>query len=138
MHELSIARAIVGLVRPRVPPGTRLTRVCVSAGPLQAVDPIALSWAWQAATAGTPFSASDLRLTPAPWRLRCEACGRVFQADAWDAPCPCGGGDAERRCHPEGGDELILETLEVEPIAADDDAKFHPFTREVSGASADR
>jgi Zn finger protein HypA/HybF involved in hydrogenase expression len=133
MHELSIARAILDTARARTPPGTRLTRVNVVAGPLQAIDPLALSWAWESVTLGLAMSPSVVVLTTTPWRLQCEACGQTFESDSIDAGCVCG----SARSHPVGGDQLILETLEVEPIDVPDD-RGERFAQEVSGAGSNR
>lgn len=132
MHELSIARALLELARARTPAGMRLTRVNVAAGPLQAIDPVALSWAWESVTCDTAMPPSVVVVTTTPWRLRCDACGQTFHSESIDARCVCG----SDRSHPVGGDELVLETLEVEPIElnAETDERF----QEVSGAGSDR
>lgn len=62
MHELSIASAVVEQVRRHAPAGTTVRQVRLRIGPLRAIDPEAMALAWRAATIGTPFDASDLRL----------------------------------------------------------------------------
>jgi Zn finger protein HypA/HybF involved in hydrogenase expression len=112
MHELSIARALLQLAAERVPPGGRLRAATLTAGPMQAIDPRAMTWAWDDLTRDSPWAGAALRVDQRPWRLRCGACGAVSDATELGAPCPaCGVADAGR---PVGGDELLLESIEVD------------------------
>jgi hydrogenase nickel incorporation protein HypA/HybF len=115
MHELSIARALLNLAAQRVPPGSRLRTVRLRAGALRCIDPVALHWAWQAATQGAAARACSIELIQLPWRICCEDCGQTFDSDRPFAPCPCGGS----RQRPVGGDELILESIDVESTDPD-------------------
>jgi len=114
MHELSIASSILAAARRHLPPGAVLRSVRVRAGPLRGIDPEALDWAWRATVAGTDAEGTCVQLDVPRWRLRCTACGEVFDATDPYAPCPCGSGD----CHPGGGDELIITSIEVDDPAA--------------------
>jgi hydrogenase nickel incorporation protein HypA/HybF len=110
MHELSIARSLVGLVLENVPTDTSVRRVRVRIGPLQAVDADAMRLAWRAATEGTRLEGAKLSLTYVPWVLCCRECGRGWSSESWSDPCTCG----SCRVDPVGGDELILESIDVD------------------------
>jgi len=110
MHEFSIASALVDLVAQHTPAGTKLRRVIVEAGPLQGVDPDAMSWAWQSITSGGPFEGAEIEIQLLKWRLHCVTCGQDYSADEMLAPCACGADQS----HPIGGDELRLRSLVVE------------------------
>jgi hydrogenase nickel incorporation protein HypA/HybF len=110
MHEFSIAQSLIELAKRHVPPGTMLRRLVIEAGPLQGIDPEAMSWAWQAATDSTDLAGSKIELVQLPWRLRCGACGREWTAPELSATCSCGADEA----HPVGGADLLLRTLIVD------------------------
>ena len=110
MHELSIAKALIQLADRYRPPGRHVRSLCVQAGPLQAIDESAMRWAWQAATVATDYDGAALQLEFLPWRLRCRDCGRSYECQSWEVDCRCGSG----RGIPEGGDELLLTSLEVD------------------------
>ncbi len=110
MHEMSIALALVEQVAKHVPPGRRLLRVEVYAGPMRGIDPEAMQWAWAGATRGGPLEASHLNLTSGPWTLRCRSCQRSWQSDTTDEICTCG----EVNPTVTGGDELQLRSIEVD------------------------
>ncbi len=112
MHELSIARSLVGLVRESVPGGAVVKSVLVRVGPLQAIESGAMELSWCAATEGTVFEGAELLLTFVPWELGCRECGRSWSSDSWSDPCTCG----SCRVDPVGGDELRLESIEVEDL----------------------
>lgn len=116
MHELSIAHALIGLAREHVPDGARVRGLRVRVGPLQAISPQAMRFAWSAATEGTLFQGAELSFEHLPWILNCLACGRRWRSESWSEPCPCGSADVD----PTGGDELTLLSIDVddEPGAA--------------------
>jgi len=115
MHELSIAGAILDSARRLTPAGARLTAVTLRAGPMRGIEPAAMQWAWQAATADTDYSAVKLALEVLPWRLQCPDCAAEFEASDVLAPCACGGQTAR----PIGGDELQIVAIEVDDAAGD-------------------
>lgn len=114
MHELSIAGALLDLARAHLPAGARLRAVVIEAGPLQAIDPVAMAWAWASLCRGTPDAdGAVVRVNRLPWRLKCGRCGTAYAADELDAPCPaCGRAGAGV---PVGGNELLLSSLDCEP-----------------------
>ena len=110
MHELSIAEAALDIVRQSVPAGAELKVVHLRAGPLRGIEPEAMQWAWSAATRDSEFDGAELRIEILPWTLRCADCGRTFIGDDMFAPCECG----SETTGPDGGDELLIVSLEVE------------------------
>jgi hydrogenase nickel incorporation protein HypA/HybF len=109
VHELSIARALLRLAQQHRPPGAIVESLQVQVGPLQAIVPEALQLAWQAVTSDTTLAGVRLNLEMLPWRLRCPACNRLWDADSLDATCRC----SSARGILVGGDELRLDYLEI-------------------------
>lgn len=118
MHEFSIAQALLQVARRHIPPDSHVRAVRVQAGPLQAIDETALEWAWQAVREGTEYADADLEVEFLPWRLRCPDCGNRWQAPALDSPCACG----SQQGVPDGGDELLLTSLEIDELSPCDTA----------------
>ncbi len=112
MHELSIAKAIIDQVRENAPKNTTVQTVYVVAGPMRAIDPIAMEWAWLASTDGTDLEGSQLDMELSPWMLHCPKCERTFTADDMFESCTCGYSDTELF----GGDELTLMSIEVKEV----------------------
>jgi len=115
VHELSIAAAMVELVRRHVPPGERVVRVHMRAGPLRGIDPDSMEMAWRATTSDTDLDGSVLELELTLWQLRCPQCERQWAAHTVNDICVCG-------CHePVFGrcDELLLTAIDVEDAASD-------------------
>jgi len=110
MHELSIARSLLGLVQENVPSDAAVRSVLVRVGPLQAIDPGAMQLAWHAATDDTVLDGAELSLTLVPWELCCRECGRSWSSENWSDPCTCG----SCRVDPVGGDELMLISIDVD------------------------
>ena len=110
MHELSIAMALLEQVGRHTPMGATVRSVQVRAGPLRAIDPDAMQFAWQAAILGSTFDGATLNFDVSPWKWRCLECGRTFESDAINEPCSCG---AMPSVHI-GSDELTLLSLDVE------------------------
>ena len=110
MHELSIAQSLLRLVAEHVPPGAILRIVRVSAGPLQAIDPESLRWAWESVLQGHPFEGARLEFSELPWQMQCPQCGETWQSPQCDHVCACGCD----RAYPVGGHDLILDSLEVD------------------------
>lgn len=117
MHELSIARALMGLADRYAPPGAKVRSLQVRVGPLQAIEKDAMEWAWAAATVESAYAGSALELEYLAPRRRCPGCGAETEGEAFE-PCP--------RCDsrwtlPVGGDELLLVSLEVDDSPAAND-----------------
>lgn len=110
MHELSIAHELLHVVMEHAPAGARVISVRVQAGAMQAIDPDAMQFAWQAATQGEFAEGARLDLELMQWHLECGACGRTWEADEAFEPCACG----NPRPTVAGSDELTLVSLDVE------------------------
>ena len=110
MHEMSIAQSIWELARKRVPAGAMLRRVHVRAGPLRALDPESMQWAWDALSAEAGASEVRLDLATPPWTMRCADCNRQWESSELADRCACG----SHRVEIIGGDELQLTSIEVD------------------------
>lgn len=80
-------------------------------GALSGVVPDALTFAFEALSAGTPAEGGQLIIEAVPAQFWCESCGRAFEADALNAICPaCGKHSSDLR----SGQELQVVSMEVE------------------------
>lgn len=115
MHELSIAAALLDLVRPHLPPAGQIVAVGVFCGARRGIDPEALHMAWRATTAGSALAAAVLHLELAPWQISCRTCGRQWTGASPVETCVCQSPD----CEVTGTDELTLRWIETdEPDAS--------------------
>ena len=128
MHELSIAQSLIGLVERYAPPGEKLNSVHVHVGPLQAIEPAAMRLAWAAATSGTPYEGARLTLEFLPWHVRCLQCGREWETAELVGDCDCG----SQSVAPIGGDELTLDSIDVEEEAPDACETSNRLPKEIS------
>jgi hydrogenase nickel incorporation protein HypA/HybF len=110
MHEMSIAAALIDLTREHVPSDARVRVVRVRVGPMQAIEPEAMTFAWEAATSGTAMDGAELTLTCVPWSLHCRACDRRWEGGDWPVTCACGSADVD----PTGSDDLTLLSIEID------------------------
>lgn len=116
MHEMSIVEAILEKLPRLVPPGAVLRAIEIEAGPLRAIDPGAMQWAWQCATAATAGTGRDwqgvrLDLRIHPYRYTCRACAHAYEAAEPYAPCPkCQSEDAQMQ----GTDELRVISIDID------------------------
>jgi hydrogenase nickel incorporation protein HypA/HybF len=111
MHELSLAGSVLAIARRAVPPGAALRSVRVVVGPMRAVDPDAMQFAWQAVTARDGAERVRLELDLRPWTLRCPECGSEWDNARIDCACAACGSN---RAFPPGGDELQVASIEVD------------------------
>lgn len=128
MHELSIANALIDRVHQHTPPGARVHTVDVQAGPLQAIDPVAMQWAWRAATNGSSLENTTLNLTVTPYTLHCSHCAHQWQSDELFVPCPA---CHNTRTYPLHSNDITLLSLHVtDPHDSDEDREStHPHTQ---------
>jgi Zn finger protein HypA/HybF involved in hydrogenase expression len=114
MHELSLASSILEIARRAVPRGARLCVVRVVAGPMRAIDPDAMQFAWQSVTADAGIDGIDgieLELDLRPWTLRCPECGGEWVSGQLDCACAVCGCS---RAFPVGGDQFQVVSIEVD------------------------
>jgi hydrogenase nickel incorporation protein HypA/HybF len=110
VHELGLGEAILDAVERRAA-GRRVTRVRVRVGVLHRVVEPALDQAFSLVSAGTVAAGAAVDLVVVPVRASCPACGHRAESDDAMAVCAaCGGTDLDL----EGGDDLILESIELE------------------------
>ncbi len=115
MHELSIADAVVRIAR-RQARGRRVTKVSLVVGHLRQVVPSALEFAFELVAAGTEVEGAELELQHVPAAVRCRRCSAEGELREFPAACDaCGAVDVDVV----GGDELVVESLELEEPAAD-------------------
>jgi hydrogenase nickel incorporation protein HypA/HybF len=113
VHELGLCEAILEAVENRAQ-GRRVTGVKVRVGALHRVVEPVWDQAFTLAAAGTVAEGAAMNLEVIPVEVRCRECGKVTSSDDPLAVCPaCGGADLDI----EGGDELTLESIEVEAPA---------------------
>lgn len=113
MHELSIATQIVATIEPELhrQRGGHVTTVAVRIGVLSGVDSGALSFCWQAATAGTPLEGARLDIHAVPLLARCRECGSDFQPVELVFRCPeCASG----RVDLEKGQEIEIDSFTID------------------------
>ena len=110
MHELSIADAVVQIVR-RHAAGRRVTRVELRVGHLRQVVPDALDFAFELVTQGTEAEGAELVIEQVPATVRCRICTDESELRQFPALCAaCGALDVDVT----GGDDLQVESLELE------------------------
>jgi Zn finger protein HypA/HybF involved in hydrogenase expression len=113
MHEMSLAEALFTQVSRRVPAAATLRSVHIQAGPALAIEPMAMSMAWQAVTAESPLSDSALELDVLPWRMACGQCAREWTSDDPLDLCACG----SAATIPQGHSHLSLLSLDIQTPA---------------------
>ncbi len=113
MHELSIANAILKMVREerRRRAGARVVAVGVRVGELSGVNPDALRFSFEALTTGTELAPLTLEIELCPRRERCETCGETFAPEDFVFVCPACGGQSTENV---SGTELAVTFLEIE------------------------
>ena len=109
MHELSIANALIGLVSEHVPIGSRLQKVTVRIGAMQALVPEAMQNAWRVAARVVGFADAELIIECLPWSLTCRACGRAWTSHEPYEACSC----SSTRSALRGSDEITLIAIDV-------------------------
>jgi hydrogenase nickel incorporation protein HypA/HybF len=90
MHEFSLATSLVDLVRANCPENEQLNSITIEAGPMRAIEPQAMQWAWEAATNGTDLQGVTMELIQQPWTLFCPDCQKKFTAEDMFTNCECG------------------------------------------------
>jgi hydrogenase nickel incorporation protein HypA/HybF len=116
MHELSITQELLGLaVKHAVAAGGgRVTALSIAIGDLSTFSEDAVGFCWEALARGTQCEGARLQFRRVPGQLTCRDCGDVHTLRRELAPCPrCG----SHRLKVTGGNDLVLETIEVESDA---------------------
>lgn len=110
MHELSIVKRILDLSLDvsRGHGARPIERVTVEIGALRQVVPESMSFAFEAASRGTPAEGAVFDWTEIPAEVICENCESLFRPGeaVWACPrCGAGGGRVVR------GNELVLRSV---------------------------
>jgi hydrogenase nickel incorporation protein HypA/HybF len=110
VHELGLCEGILEAVERRAA-GRRVTRVRVRVGAQHRVVSSAFDQSFALVSQGTVADGAAVDLVVVPVSVTCLDCGHEAEAADPLAACPaCGGLDLET----EGGDELILEAIQLE------------------------
>jgi hydrogenase nickel incorporation protein HypA/HybF len=117
VHELSVAQALVEQVEAVINQHQAMgvTRIRVRIGPLAGVVPELLASAFSLAAAGSRMESAELELAGAPIRVRCQTCGAESEAVMNRLTCAACG---DWHTQVISGDELLLESVELETIPA--------------------
>ncbi len=112
MHEYALVEALVGRVEAEARERRALAvhRITVSVGELAGVDPDLFRTAYETFRQGTSLESAPLELRSVAARWSCPACGVDVPGGA-ALRCPRCGEPARLR---EGGDEILLEAIEME------------------------
>jgi hydrogenase nickel incorporation protein HypA/HybF len=110
VHELGLCEGILEAVERRAA-GRRVTRVRVRVGARHRVVESAFDQSFALVAQGTVADGAAVDLVVVPVTVTCLDCRQVAEATDVLAACPaCGALDLEV----EGGDELILEAIQLE------------------------
>lgn len=110
MHELSVAREIIGIVQDEMTRChlTRVTEVKIRLGVLAGLNADALAFGFEASVVDTPLADTRLIIENIPIDGVCRTCGKEFEVEEFVFICPrCGGTDMDIR----RGEELDIEHL---------------------------
>jgi hydrogenase nickel incorporation protein HypA/HybF len=92
----------------------RVTRLDLVIGRLSGVNPDSIRFAFELLSPGTPLDSADLTITEPKAVCHCHACGSRKEIDEFVVQCPvCQDSDILI----EGGQELLLQSIEVEEAA---------------------
>jgi len=113
MHEFSIVQNLIDLVEKFASKNgaDRVSKVVVSVGVLSGVEPHLLELAFETFKEGTVAEKAKIVIEVEKLKVRCFDCEQILEKEEPNAICPlCGSLNTEV----EGGDELILKSLELE------------------------
>jgi len=113
MHEMSIAKGIVELVRNSVDESQQknVARVVVRVGAWIAVVPESLAFCYEAITEGTSIANSRLVVDEVPIVVRCRNCGVESTVEKFRLCCrSCGATKVDAIT----GEELMVSRIELE------------------------
>jgi hydrogenase nickel incorporation protein HypA/HybF len=110
VHELSLCRAIAGVVRSHAG-DRRVDVVRVRVGALRQVVPDSLAFCWTIVRDDEDMPGAELELEFIPAEVACRACGRQAPIESrWSVACPhCGSADVAV-VH---GEEFLVTSVDV-------------------------
>ncbi|MEZ5722783.1 MAG: hydrogenase maturation nickel metallochaperone HypA [Paracoccaceae bacterium] len=112
MHEMALAESVVQIVeaQARAAGSDKVLSVRLEIGALSHVAPEALSFCFDAVTAGGIAAGARLEIDRIPGRGWCHDCSTEVEIDQLGAACPqCGG----YRLQVSGGQDLRVKEMEV-------------------------
>ena len=110
MHELGILSSMMNTIEDIMKDEalTHIEAVVLQVGEISGVVPRYLDECWPAAVYKSQFEDTKLELEVIPGIVRCNECGRVFNAVQFDLKCP----DCKSENHfPLGGREFIIKEI---------------------------
>ena len=113
MHEMALTESIVEIAveAARRENAGRVRTIFVDVGALSHVEPEALSFCFDAVSAGTIAEGATLEIARVPGAGWCMDCAKTVSLDERFGPCPtCGGFHVEMTA----GDEMRVRSIEVE------------------------
>jgi len=113
MHELRVAREIIAIVEGETKRLNlkRVDKINLKVGELTAINPEALAFGFEVATADTQLAGTRLEIEKVPLRGKCKACQQEFGIDGFHFTCPhCESTEVDLIA----GEELDIESLEGE------------------------
>ena len=111
MHEYSIVQALLeqAAAEARRHGARSVPRVTLTVGELSGVETTLLATAYETFREGTVCAGAPLQIRSVKARWQCPSCERTFARGAVLECAQCA-----RPARLEGGDEIVLETLELE------------------------
>jgi hydrogenase nickel incorporation protein HypA/HybF len=120
MHELAVTQGILDLVldATRREGGGRVTAIDLVVGELASIVDDSVQFYWDIIAEDTPAAGARLRFRRVPMQLECRDCRALFEPANEDFLCTsCG----SARVRVAGGDELRVESFDLEPDAGSPD-----------------
>ncbi|MFZ4374361.1 MAG: hydrogenase maturation nickel metallochaperone HypA [Mycobacterium sp.] len=110
MHELSLCRAIAGVVKHHAG-DRRVDVVRVRVGALRQVVPDSLAFCWTIVRDGENMPGAELELELVPAEVQCRGCGQQSEIESrWSVACPqCTSADVTL-VH---GEEFLVTSVDV-------------------------
>ena len=121
MHEMGIAIQIINLVRGSMPPDEplRVKAIHLRVGKLTAIVPQSLRFCMDVVTKDTPAEGAEIVFNEVDVTVECGDCGKESVIDEPPFACKeCGSDQVEVT----GGREMIVESIEVEELSAEETA----------------
>jgi hydrogenase nickel incorporation protein HypA/HybF len=112
MHELSITRNIVAIAADAAR-GRKVLGVTLAIGKRSGVLADAVAFCFDTVVEGTALEGAKLHIIESEARATCQECGTAFAVADLVAICACG----SRSVQCEGGDELLVKSIEIEEAA---------------------
>jgi hydrogenase nickel incorporation protein HypA/HybF len=117
MHELSIVEALIEQVEKEIDRGGhrgRVARLDLAIGRLSGVSVDSIRFAFQLLAPGTVVERAEIHVERPKAACVCGACGGRTEIEDLVVRCPACRSD---RIHIEGGNELLLQTIDLEECA---------------------